>query len=103
MLLSRDREGAVLTMTSTVTKWAVDAPVRQQYLVFGSPQILEADIEEVVATLRSAWIGTGPRVAQFEQGFRSYVGSNHAVALHSCTAALHLGLVVIGLERGDEV
>ncbi len=81
----------------------IDAPVREEYLVFGSPQILEPEIEEVVATLRSAWVGTGPRAAAFEQAFRTYVGAGHAVAVHSCTAALHLSLVAIGLEQGDEV
>ena len=44
-------------------EWAVDRPVRQDYLTFGSPQLLEAEIDEVVATLRSGWIGTGPRAA----------------------------------------
>jgi dTDP-4-amino-4,6-dideoxygalactose transaminase len=83
--------------------WAVDRPVRENYLIFGSPQLLEAEIAEVVAALRSGWIGTGPRVAAFEQAFRDYVGVPHAVAVHSCTAALHLAMVVIGLRPGDEV
>ena len=90
-------------MISSAIAWAVDAPAREQYLVFGSPQILEPEIEEVVATLRSAWIGTGPRVARFENAFRSYLGCKHAVALNSCTAALHLALLAIGLKSGDEV
>ena len=82
---------------------ALGRPVRDDYLVFGSPQILEPEIEEVLATLRSAWIGTGPRAAAFERAFAAYVGSPYAVALHSCTAALHLAFVAIGLEPGDEV
>jgi dTDP-4-amino-4,6-dideoxygalactose transaminase len=77
--------------------------VRESYLVFGSPQLLEDEIDEVVATLRSAWIGTGPRVARFEQGFGAYVGADHAVAVSSCTAALHLSMVALDLEPGDEV
>lgn len=81
----------------------LDQPVRGDYLVFGSPQILEPEIEEVVATLRSAWIGTGPRAAAFEAAFSAYVGAPYAVALHSCTAALHLAFMAIGLEPGDEV
>ena len=76
---------------------------RGSYLVFGSPQLLDAEIGEVVATLRSAWIGTGPRVARFEQAFGAYVGISNAVALGSCTAALHLALVLLGLRPGDEV
>src|SRR5580765_2188656 len=82
---------------------AIDQPVRENYLIFGSPLLLEEDIEEVVAALRSGWIGTGPRVAAFEAGFREYIGVKHAVAVHSCTAALHLSFVAIGLQPGDEV
>jgi dTDP-4-amino-4,6-dideoxygalactose transaminase len=82
---------------------AVDRPVRDEYLVFGSPQILQEDIEEVVATLRSGWIGTGPKVAAFERQFAEYVGADHAVAVSSCTAALHLSLIASGVRAGDEV
>jgi dTDP-4-amino-4,6-dideoxygalactose transaminase len=78
-------------------------PSRESYLIFGSPQLLEAEIDEVVATMRSAWIGTGPKVARFEQDFAAYVGAPNAVALGSCTAALHLALVTLGLRPGDEV
>ncbi len=75
----------------------------EDYLVFGSPQLLEAEIEEVLATLRSAWIGTGPRVTRFEEAFGAYVGAAHAVAVHSCTAALHLAMATLDLAAGDEV
>ena len=81
----------------------IDQPVRDHYLVFGSPQILDSEIEEVVATLRSGWIGTGPRVAEFQDSFADYVGAEHAVAVNSCTAALHLAMVVLDLQPGDEV
>ncbi len=80
-----------------------DRPVRQEFLVFGSPALQEAEIQEVVETLRSGWIGTGPRVARFEQDFRDYVGSRHALALNSCTAALHLSMIAAGVGPGDEV
>src|SRR5258707_8522174 len=80
-----------------------NAIMRDAMLVFGSPMIDEAEIAEVVATLRSGWIGTGPRVAQFEARFREYVGAQHAVAVNSCTAALHLSLIVSGVGPGDEV
>jgi dTDP-4-amino-4,6-dideoxygalactose transaminase len=83
--------------------WAVDKPVRDSYLVFGKPDLREPEIDEALATLRSAWIGTGPRVAQFERQFADYVGTPHAVAVNSCTAALHLALLVTGLQPGDEV
>lgn len=78
-------------------------PPRDEYLVFGSPEIREEEIEEVLATLRSAWIGTGPRVARFESEFRGYVGAGHAVALNSCTAGLHLAMKGLGLGPEDEV
>src|SRR5207245_5732954 len=80
-----------------------NAIMRDAMLVFGSPMIDQAEIDEVVATLRSGWIGTGPRVARFEEMFREYIGANHAIALNSCTAALHLSMVVSGISRGDEV
>ncbi len=76
---------------------------RSEFLIFGSPAIEEAEIAEVVATLRSGWLGTGPRVQRFEEDFRNYVGCAQAVALNSCTAGLHLALEVLGIGPGDEV
>lgn len=78
-------------------------PVRRNYLVFGSPRIEQAEIDEVVDSIRSGWIGTGPKVARFEDMFRKYAGAEYAVALHSCTAALHLSLLAAGVGPGDEV
>src|SRR5688572_7782010 len=78
-------------------------PVRKDFLVFGSPALGEEEIQEVVATLRSGWIGTGPRVARFEEEFGKYAGSTHAMALNSCTAGLHLSLLAAGIGAGDEV
>jgi dTDP-4-amino-4,6-dideoxygalactose transaminase len=86
-----------------VKNWNIEKPVRDSYLVFGSPQILETEIEEVVATLRSGWIGTGPKVAQFEKNIAEYVKAKYTAAVYSCTAALHLSLIAIGLKRDDEV
>jgi dTDP-4-amino-4,6-dideoxygalactose transaminase len=65
--------------------------------------IEEPEIEEVVSCMRSRWIGTGPKVHQFEEDFRLYKGSKHAVALNSCTAALHLAMFAAGIGPGDEV
>lgn len=76
---------------------------RKEFLVFGSPLIGEEEIAEVVATLRSGWIGTGPRVTQFEDMMKQYTGAQYAVAVSSCTAALHLSLLVLGVGPGDEV
>lgn len=81
----------------------MSAPRRDDFLVFGAPRIEEAEIEEVVASLRSGWLGTGPKVARFEEAFRDYVGAEHAVAVSSCTAALHLAMVAAGVGPGDEV
>ena len=80
-------------------------PVRgkDNFLVFGSPRIEEGEIAEVEAVMRSGWLGTGPRVAQFERDFARYRGASHAVALNSCTAALHLSLLASGVGPGDEV
>lgn len=76
---------------------------RQELLTFGAPFIGDEEIQEVVACLRSGWIGTGPRVAEFEKQFRDYRGTRHAVAVNSCTAGLHLSLLACGLKPGDEV
>jgi dTDP-4-amino-4,6-dideoxygalactose transaminase len=76
---------------------------KENFLIFGTPLIEDAEIEEVVATMKSGWLGSGPRVAQFENDFKRYKGADHAVALHSCTAALHLSMLAAGIESGDEV
>lgn len=75
------------------------------YLVFGAPSIGEAEIAEVEAVLRSGWLGTGPKVAQFEREFATYKGLRPAAAaaVNSCTAALHVSMVAAGLEPGAEV
>lgn len=78
-------------------------PVREKFLPFGAPCFGEEEIEEVVATIRSGWIGTGPRAKQFEEEFAAYVGARYAVSLNSCTAGLFLSLVVSGIGPGDEV
>lgn len=77
--------------------------MREKYLVFGQPLIEEPEIDEVVASLRSAWLGTGPKVAAFERLVAEYKGVKHAVAVNSCTAGLHLSCLAAGLRPGDEV
>jgi len=76
---------------------------REKYLVYGAPRIEEPEINEVVDSMRSGWLGTGPKVAQFQENFAEYVGSDYAVALNSCTAGLHLAMLVASLNPGDEV
>lgn len=78
-------------------------PVRDDMLIFGKPDIRDAEIQEVLSTLKSGWIGTGPKVAHFEEIFRDYKGTKHAVAVNSGTAALHLALLVSVIKPGDEV
>ena len=77
--------------------------MRKDFLVFGSPLIEQPEIDEVVASMKSGWIGTGPKVHLFEDMFGKYKGSKHAIAFNSCTAALHLSMLAIGLRPGDEV
>ena len=83
----------------------MNAPARQRtdFLIFGAPDIHEDEIAEVVASLRAGWIGTGPKVAAFERAFAVYKGVDDAVALNSCTAALHLAILAAGIGPGDEV
>lgn len=84
---------------------AVRRPVRtpEDFLIFGSPLIGEEEKREVLDCLDSGWIGTGPKVARFEREFSAYLGAEHSVALHSCTAALHLSLLTLEFSPGDEV
>ena len=77
--------------------------IRSQFLPFHLPLIGEEEIASVVETLRSGWLTTGTKVKQLEEDFKVKVGARHAVALNSCTAALHLALEAIGVEAGDEV
>jgi dTDP-4-amino-4,6-dideoxygalactose transaminase len=77
--------------------------MHQGFLPFAMPDIGEAEAESVVETLRSGWLTTGPKAHRFEADFAEYVGCQHAVAVNSATAALHLALSAVGLEEGDEV
>lgn len=78
---------------------------RDDFLVFGSPDIHEDEIDEVVDCLRSGWLGTGPKVARFEKQFAAWknVPENHVAAVSSCTGALHISMIAAGIGPGDEV
>jgi dTDP-4-amino-4,6-dideoxygalactose transaminase len=76
---------------------------RDRFLVFGTPAIEDAEIREVVASMESGWLGTGPKVARFENDFKTYKGAPYAAAVNSCTAALHLSMLAAELAPGDEV
>jgi perosamine synthetase len=70
---------------------------------FFRPMLTDTEIEEVVDTLRSGWLTTGPKVERFQTAFAAKVGARHAVAVNSCTAALHLAVEALGLASGDAV
>ncbi|HEV2656721.1 MAG TPA: DegT/DnrJ/EryC1/StrS family aminotransferase [Ktedonobacteraceae bacterium] len=76
---------------------------RQTFLPFALPHITQAEIDEVVDTLRSGWLTTGPKTKRFEIAFATRVGAPYALAVNSATAAMHLALDAIGLQAGDEV
>ncbi|PRD68396.1 UDP-4-amino-4,6-dideoxy-N-acetyl-beta-L-altrosamine transaminase [Malikia spinosa] len=76
----------------------------QNFLPFALPEIGEEEIAEVVSSLRSGWVTTGPKAKQFESDFVEYLGGGlEAVAVNSATAGLHLGLEAMGIGPGDEV
>lgn len=75
-----------------------------QFLPFSLPEIGEAEIDEVIDTLKSGWVTTGPKTKQFEQDFADYLGSDiEAIAVNSATSGLHLALEATGVRAGDEV
>jgi len=79
--------------------------MRSEFLVFGKPQINRDEIDEVARVMESGWLGTGPKVAEFEKRFANYksVSPECVAAVNSCTAALHISMIAAGLSQGDEV
>ena len=78
-------------------------PVREDFLPLTRPWIGEEEKREVMDTLEGVWLSRGPKVSRFEEDFTKYTGANHAIAVSSCTAALHVSLVAAGVKEGDEV
>ncbi len=76
---------------------------RTSLLPFALPELGEAELNEIKEVLDSGWITTGPKSTQFEREFGRYVGAKFAVAVNSCTAAMHLSLEAAGLQPGDFV
>ncbi len=76
---------------------------REDFIPYNLPDITQAEIDEVVDTLRSGWIAKGPRTLKFEKEFAEYLGAKHAIAVNSCTAALHVSLLTQNIGPGDEV
>ena len=81
----------------------LDGPRRREFLPLSRPSIGDAEVDAVVACLRSGWITSGPRVAEFERLFAETVGATHAVAVSSATAGLHAAFLAAGLGPDDEV
>ncbi|MBZ5599813.1 MAG: UDP-4-amino-4,6-dideoxy-N-acetyl-beta-L-altrosamine transaminase [Acidobacteriia bacterium] len=77
-------------------------PVRKTLLPYGHHSIEESDIEAVVQTLRSDWLTTGPKIAEFEEAIAAWVGAKYAVSFSSGTSALHAAAFAAGLQAGDE-
>lgn len=77
--------------------------LRQHAIPFFAPALGDEEIDSVVETLRSGWLTTGPKVRRFEEAFATAVSARHAIAVSSCTAALHLALEAVGIGPGDEV
>lgn len=78
-------------------------PVRTEFLPFGLPSLGREEEEAVLEVMRSGWLTTGPKTKQFEQALATYTGAKHAIAVNSCTAALHVALAAHGVGPGDEV
>src|SRR5262245_13695356 len=77
--------------------------MKQEAIPFHVPYTGRSEIRLVNESIRSGWLTTGPKVALLEERIRAYVGARHAIAVNSCTAALHLALAAAGVGRGDEV
>jgi dTDP-4-amino-4,6-dideoxygalactose transaminase len=92
-----------MSTLSTKELLAVDGgtPVRKTYLPYGRQSLGEDDIQAVTDVLRSDWLTTGPKVAEFEEAFSGWVGAKYAVSFSSATAALHGAAFAAGLKSGD--
>ena len=82
---------------------AENVATRHEFLPFARPDLDETELEEIKEALDSGWATTGPKTKQFESEFAAAVDARHAIAVNSCTAAMHLALDAIGLRSGDEV
>jgi dTDP-4-amino-4,6-dideoxygalactose transaminase len=92
-------EGKRISQTAVSDK----KTARASFLPFALPHITQAEIDEVVDTLRSGWLSTGPKTKRFESEFARFVTAPHAIAVNSATAAMHLALDALGIREGDEV
>ena len=98
-----DFPGSNTSVSYSYTFRFAEDSMKRMHVPFFRPDLGEQEIEEVVATLRSGWLTSGPRVRRFEEEFAAALGARHAVALNSCTAALHLAVEALGLKPGQAV
>lgn len=77
--------------------------MRDKFLIFGQPLIEQDEMDEVLDSMKRSWLGTGPKVQQFEKDFARYKKIPHVAAVNSCTAALHLSCLALDLKPGDEI
>jgi dTDP-4-amino-4,6-dideoxygalactose transaminase len=76
---------------------------REKFIPYNLPDFTEQEVSAATETVRSLWVAKGPRTVKFEEEFAKHVGAKHAVAMNSCTAALHVALLSAGVGPGDEV
>lgn len=77
--------------------------MRDNFLVFGQPLIEQDEINELLDSIHKSWLGTGKKVATFERDFADFKNVKYAAAVNSCTAALHLSCLALGIKPGDEI
>jgi dTDP-4-amino-4,6-dideoxygalactose transaminase len=97
--MNEDSRGLIVSSSHRTTT----IPTREKMLPFSRPSIGDEEISEIVHSMKSGWITTGPKCHQFEEDVKNYVGATHAIALSSATAGLHLALLAAGIGPGDEV
>jgi dTDP-4-amino-4,6-dideoxygalactose transaminase len=76
---------------------------KNKKIIFGQPDVGFDEINAINKVIKSKWLGTGPITKKFEEKFRKYKKSKYALAVNSCTAALHVSLITLGIGKGDEV
>src|SRR6202161_2124970 len=77
--------------------------IKEQTIPFHAASVGDDEANAAAEVIRSGWLTMGPKTMEFERCFASYVGARHAIAVSSCTAALHIALEAVGLQQGDEV
>jgi dTDP-4-amino-4,6-dideoxygalactose transaminase len=103
IVLNAREEGETMINEHMVSVTVADRIASRPFLPFALPDTGEEEIREVAEAIESGWVTTGPKTRQFEAEFAQTVGAKHAIAVNSCTAAMHCALEAIGVNKGDEV